>query len=206
MPVERATHSKSNVFHLCVCRYFNWIVYPLHIFITSSWTSPKWRGTPHLYYWWLFGGDGSVTLSPATSLNYSSLQMGHCSTNNNMLLLHSTQGWDYAAAGVWVLRVVRPSPGARPNAHKLARLDWVTSRVLCLWSKRKRRWQVCICRLYFTLHWRHNERDGVSNHRYIDCLQPFGQSQIKANTKAPRHWPLWEEFTDDPWIPLTNDQ
>ena len=22
----------------------------------------------------------------------------------------------------------------------------------------------------YTLHWRHNERDGVSNHRYLDCL------------------------------------
>ena len=31
--------------------------------------------------------------------------------------------------------------------------------------------------------------------------QPFIQAQIKENIKAPRHWPLWGEFTDDRWIP-----
>ena len=46
--------------------------------------------------------------------------------------------------------------------------------------------------------WRHNERDSVSNHRRLDCLlnRLFVQAQIKENTKAPRHWPLWGEF---PW-------
>ena len=36
--------------------------------------------------------------------------------------------------------------------------------------------------------------------------QPFIQAQIKENTKAPRHWPLWGEFTDDRWIPRTKGQ
>ena len=36
--------------------------------------------------------------------------------------------------------------------------------------------------------------------------QPFVQGQIKENIKAPRHWPLWGEFTGDWWIPLTKDQ
>ena len=27
--------------------------------------------------------------------------------------------------------------------------------------------------------------------------QPFIQTQIKENIKAPRHWPLWREFTDE---------
>ena len=27
--------------------------------------------------------------------------------------------------------------------------------------------------------------------------QPFIQAQIKANIKAPRHWPLWGEFTGE---------
>ena len=36
--------------------------------------------------------------------------------------------------------------------------------------------------------------------------QPFRQTQIKENTKAPRHWPLWGEFTGDRWIPLTQGQ
>ena len=25
--------------------------------------------------------------------------------------------------------------------------------------------------------------------------QPFVQAQVKENIKAPRHWPLWGEFT-----------
>ena len=29
----------------------------------------------------------------------------------------------------------------------------------------------------------------------------FVQVQVKENIKAPRHWPLWGEFTDDRWIP-----
>ena len=33
--------------------------------------------------------------------------------------------------------------------------------------------------------------------------QPFVQAQIKENIKAPRHWPLWGEFTGDWWIPCT---
>ena len=37
-------------------------------------------------------------------------------------------------------------------------------------------------------------------------IQPFIQAQIKENTKAPRHWPLWGEFTGDRWIPRTKDQ
>ena len=34
-------------------------------------------------------------------------------------------------------------------------------------------------------------------------VQPFVQVQIKENIKAPRHWPLWGEFTGDRWIPRT---
>ena len=36
--------------------------------------------------------------------------------------------------------------------------------------------------------------------------QPFIQAQIKENTKAPRHWTLWEEFTGDRWILRTKGQ
>ena len=36
--------------------------------------------------------------------------------------------------------------------------------------------------------------------------QPFIQAQIKENTKASCHWPLWGEFTDDQWIPRTKGQ
>ena len=34
----------------------------------------------------------------------------------------------------------------------------------------------------------------------------FIQTQIKENIKAPRHWTLCGEFTEDRWIPRTNGQ
>ena len=36
--------------------------------------------------------------------------------------------------------------------------------------------------------------------------QSFIQTQIKENTKAPRHWPSCGEFTVDRWIPRTYGQ
>ena len=38
--------------------------------------------------------------------------------------------------------------------------------------------------------------------------QPLIQAQIKKkkNIKAPRHLPLWGEFTGDRWIPRTKGQ
>ena len=57
------------------------------------------------------------------------------------------------------------------------------------------------------LQWRHDECYGVSNCQPHDCL--FNRSfkaQIKENIKAPRHHPLWEEFTGDRWIPRTKGQ
>ena len=43
---------------------------------------------------------------------------------------------------------------------------------------------------------------------YRKSCQPwvFIRAQIKENSKAPRHWPLCEEFTGDRWIPRTNGQ
>ena len=62
-------------------------------------------------------------------------------------------------------------------------------------------------RIWRALQWRQNERDGVLNHRLLACLpNRFFQAQIKENIKAPRHRPLWGEFTGDRWIPLTNGQ
>ena len=61
--------------------------------------------------------------------------------------------------------------------------------------------------LTWTLRWRHNEHDCVSNRQpqhYL--LNPFGQTQIKENIKAPRYWPLCGEFTGDRWILRTNGQ
>ena len=56
-----------------------------------------------------------------------------------------------------------------------------------------------------SLQWRRNGRDSVSNHQ-LTIVNPFIQTQIKENFKAPRHWPLCGEFTGDRWIPRTNGQ
>ena len=47
------------------------------------------------------------------------------------------------------------------------------------------------------LQWRHNDHDGVSNHRSLDCLlkRLIGR-RTKNKIKAPLHWPLWGESTD----------
>ena len=46
-----------------------------------------------------------------------------------------------------------------------------------------------------TSQWRHNERDGVSNHRPRDCLlNRLFKAQIIGNIKAPRHWLLCGGF------------
>ena len=37
------------------------------------------------------------------------------------------------------------------------------------------------------LQWRYDERDGVSNHRRLDCLL---NRLFKQNIKASRHWHL----------------
>ena len=50
----------------------------------------------------------------------------------------------------------------------------------------------------------HNEHDGISNHRRLDCLLNclFRLRSGSENIKARRHWPLWGEFTGHQWIPL----
>ena len=66
-------------------------------------------------------------------------------------------------------------------------------------------------RVYFqgpkTLQWHHNRHDGISNHQPHDCLlNQLFKAQIKENIKAPRHWPLWGEFTSERWISHTKCQ
>ena len=50
----------------------------------------------------------------------------------------------------------------------------------------------------WSLQWRHNERDCVSNHQPHDCLlkRLFSHRSKKTSKhiKAQRHWPLWGEF------------
>ena len=48
----------------------------------------------------------------------------------------------------------------------------------------------------FTIHWRHNDHHGVSNHQpYDGLLNRLFRRRSKENIKAPRHWPLCGEFT-----------
>ena len=57
------------------------------------------------------------------------------------------------------------------------------------------------------LQWRHYDSDGVLNHQPRDCLlNRLFKAQMNENIKAPRHWPLWGEFTVDQWIPRKNGQ
>ena len=52
-----------------------------------------------------------------------------------------------------------------------------------------------------TLQWRHNERDGVSNHQPHDCADTVERKLQSSESLA-----LWGEFTDDWWNPLTKCQ
>ena len=56
-----------------------------------------------------------------------------------------------------------------------------------------------------SLQWRHNGHDGVWP-AFRLFTQVFVQAQIKENIKAPRHYPLWGEFTGDEWIPRRKGQ
>ena len=58
-----------------------------------------------------------------------------------------------------------------------------------------------------TFRWRHNGRDGVSNHQSHDCLRNrlITQAWIKEYIKTPRHWPLWGKFTGDQWTRRTSN-
>ena len=49
----------------------------------------------------------------------------------------------------------------------------------------------------FPLQWRHNGRDDVWSPALRLFTESFIQAQIKENIKAPRHWPLFGEFTGD---------
>ena len=47
-------------------------------------------------------------------------------------------------------------------------------------------------RFTFTLHWRHNERNGVSNHRRLDCLLSLLFRRRSKKTSKPRVTALCE--------------
>ena len=117
--------------------------------------------------------------------------------------------WTYLITIKWLLpysSIVNPL-GARDAAESLIRTDYNLSR---LWVDTSHYSVIGWCEsrgrpcCHIPLQWRHNGRDGVSNHQPHDCL--LSRLQIKENIKAPRHWPLGGEFTGDRWIPRTNGQ
>ena len=73
--------------------------------------------------------------------------------------------------------------------------------------KKEAEYQARLAAVGNSLQWRHDELGVVSNHHPYDCLinRSF-KAQIKENIKAPRHWPLWGEFTGHRWIPRTKGQ
>ena len=56
--------------------------------------------------------------------------------------------------------------------------------------------------------WRHNERDGVSNHQSHDCLlkRLFMRWSKKASKLRVTGLQSWGKFTGDGWIPRTKGQ
>ena len=67
----------------------------------------------------------------------------------------------------------------------------------------------CTVEVSESLQWRHNGRDGVSNHQphhfLLNCLF---KAQIKEKIKAPRHWPLchrWPVNSPHKW-PVTRER
>ena len=86
--------------------------------------------------------------------------------------------------------------------------DWVNNREAGDLRRQHGHYDVIVmlCGQLFSLQWRHNQRDGVSNHQHHDCLLHRLFRQIKENSKPPRLWPLCGEVTGDWWIARTKDQ
>ena len=90
---------------------------------------------------------------------------------------------------------IEPSDGLAPSGARPSADTIMTKKVRCFLPS-----------FHGSLQWRHNGRDGVSNHQHHSPLFAHTFIQIKENVKAPRHWPLWGEFTGGRWIPRIKDQ
>ena len=91
-----------------------------------------------------------------------------------------------------LITVIFPKSVSFREDHILI-IFWIFSKAgYILWHRTSDRSVVSEIPRIFTTSWVHT--------------QPFIQTQIKENTKAPRHWALCGEFTGDRWIPRTNDQ
>ena len=71
----------------------------------------------------------------------------------------------------------------------------------CRWTIRSQVWKSQLTNM--TLHYNDIIMSAVASQ--ITSIS-IVCSTVKENIKAPRHWPLCGEFTDDRWIPRTKDQ
>ena len=78
----------------------------------------------------------------------------------------------------------------KPNMHSSA-----------LWLSSSDTERIALTTFWPPLKWRHNEHDGVSNHRRLNCLinRLFRR---RSKHQTPRHW----EFTSERWILRTKGQ
>ena len=80
--------------------------------------------------------------------------------------------------------------------------DWALHGNVSDSNKQRSWWNLVNLSPIHALQWRHNwARWRLKAPASRLFTQSFIQAQIKENIKAPRHWPLWGEFTGDQWIP-----
>ena len=85
------------------------------------------------------------------------------------------------------------------------------------WMAYWTRWQIIQCIIYCGPHASSSCRRQDSHYNEVTLwrlkskatplfVQSFVRAHIEDNIKAPRHWLLWGESTDDRWVPLTKSQ
>ena len=95
-----------------------------------------------------------------------------------------------------------PPPPTHTHTHTHTHTNTQTIRWVCFEQKRFRMSDTELIIIVTSLWARWRLKSPASRL----FTQAIIQAQIKENIKAPRHWPLWGEFTGDRWIPRTKDQ
>ena len=148
--------------------------------------------------------DMMIILRWVTNISFRSRQLNTRLSYLPIALFGVNTTFSITRSGCWaaIMRSLLPCP-RRPLK------SYVSIHTQDIW-RRVRYWQArhsCDLVRQGTLQWRHTGRDSVSKSPASRLFtQPFIQTQIKENVKAPRHWPLCGEFTGDRWIPRTNGQ
>ena len=98
---------------------------------------------------------------------------------NNILVLVQIRAWH--------------RPGDKPLSEPL--MDSLLAHLCVTQPQWVKDWMMEYIHRKKTLQWRHNDHDAVLNQQPHGCLLNRLFRRIKENIKAPRHWPLCEEFT-----------